>query len=166
LSATGNVYATSLFTPVVGSLAGNYLAGQILSSSILDLTGTSTISYTIGNVGLVSTSAVSFTYPSPANIAGILKTTVVYYSTENGASTVYVSYYVTDAFGRSQCSPSGVTVSLNVGAASSACSVFASAAAPYGTCSLIVNPAVFSSSASAVAVSVSLSVSSVVVQTT
>ena len=165
VSASGSIFSTSGFSPVVGNISGNYLAGQSFTSGLVDITGTSTLSYTIGSLTLASTTAVTFTYPSPAHVVGILKTPTVYYSTENGASTVFVVYSVTDSYGRSQCNPSGVSVSLIVGSASSACSVFASSAAPYGSCSLTVSPSVFSSSSVTLPVSLTLSVASVLVQT-
>ena len=167
LSNTGNVYAVSQFSPSLGNITGNYLAGQTLTTSIIDLIGTSTISYTLGSVSLPAQTVVStYTYPSPANIVGILKTSTVYAATENSASTVYVMYSVTDSFGRSQCSPASVTVSLTVGVSSSTCTVFSSPAVPTGSCSLVVSSGLFALSAVTLPVSISLTVSSVLVQTT
>jgi hypothetical protein len=100
-SATGNqAYGLSQFSPAVGNITGNYLAGQTLTSTIVDLTGSASFSYQVASVtqsGLTTT--LSYTYPPPANIAGILKTPIVYSSIENGASTVVVAYSVTDQFG-------------------------------------------------------------------
>jgi hypothetical protein len=166
LTASGNVYATAQFAPALGNLTGSYLADQIISNTFVDLTGASTVTYSVGSLALASTTSISFTYASPANIVGILKTPAVYYSTENGASSVYVRYSLTDAAGRSQCSPTSVTVVLTVGAATSACSVFSTPAAPFGSCSLAVNSVLFSTAGSTLAVSVSLLVNSVVMQTT
>ena len=91
---------------------------------------------------------------------------MVYSSSENSASTVFVSYSVTDAAGRSMCSPAGVSVRLTVGTASSACTVFSSESSPYGTCSLSVGTSSFSSLLTTLSVSISLFVSSVLVQNT
>ena len=150
---------------MVGNLttSSNSFQGQVFSNSFIDLTGTSQVNYAIGGLPTNSLS-VSFTYPSPAHITGILKTPMIFYSTENGASTVSVLYSVSDAVGRTQCSPTGVTVRLTVGTAFSACSVFASSASPYGTCTLVVAPAMFSALGSSLAVSVALSVNAAVVE--
>jgi hypothetical protein len=164
--STAYTFGGTQFSPAVGSLASHFLAGETLTNTITDFAGISSVSYKIGGVTLASTTAISFRHPSPANIVGILKTPTVYYSTENDASTVYVIYSVSDAQGRSQCDPTGVSVSLAVGTATNNCIVFSSAAAPYGSCSLTVSPAAFSSSGVSLAVSVSLLVGSVVVQTT
>ena len=153
-----------MFTPEVGSLATSQLADQALVSTIVDLSGSSSLKYSIGGLTIASTTDVSFTYPSPAQITGILKTSQVFNSVENGASTVHVVYTVADQFGRTQCSPSDVTVTLTVGTASSACFVFSSPLRPHGSCSLTVEPSTFGSSASALPVLLSLSVKSVVVQ--
>jgi hypothetical protein len=100
-AAAGNqAYGISQFYPAVGNITGNYLAGQTLTSSIVHLSSTASFSYQVGSVhqsGLTTT--VSYNYPPPANIAGILKTPTVYSSTENGASTVFVRYSVTDQLG-------------------------------------------------------------------
>ena len=161
---SGLVFATHMFTPEVGSLATSQLADQALVSTIVDLSGSSSLKYSIGGLTIASTTDVSFTYPSPAQITGILKTSQVFNSVENGASTVHVVYTVADQFGRTQCSPSDVTVTLTVGTASSACFVFSSPLRPHGSCSLTVEPSTFGSSASALPVLLSLSVKSVVVQ--
>ena len=165
LSATGSVFGTSVFTPGVGSMTNNMLAGQTLSDTIVDLTGGSIVSYQISSLSVGSTTALSHIYPSPANIVGTLKTSVVYDSTENGANTVYVVYSVTDSIGRSQCSPTGASVSMTVGSASSLCIIFTSPAVPHGTCLLVVNSAIFSFASVNLPVSLTLSVNSIVVQT-
>ena len=162
------MFAASQFTPPLGNLSGNvnYISGQTFSNTIVDVSGSSTVNYTIGSSTLGPGTFISYTYPSPTHITGIIKTPTVYNSSENAASTVYVMYSVTDAFGRSQCSPTGVSVSLSVGLASSICPVFMSPAAPYSGCWLTVNQSVFTSSGSSLPVSVSLSVNSVLVQNT
>jgi hypothetical protein len=65
--------------------------------------------------------------------------------------------------GRAQSSATGVSVSLTVGTASSECTAF-TVYNPSGTCTLTVNPTLFTSSGTSLSVSLSLSVSSVVVQ--
>jgi hypothetical protein len=165
VSASGNVYAASQFTPGVGTLTGNLLAGQTLTSDIVDVTGSSSLNFWLSGMAQSSTISVTFAYPSPANIAGILKTPKVYKSNENSANTVYVVYSVTDAQGRSQCDPSGVSVMLHVGTASAACSVFSSSQSPMSSCMLPVDSALFGTAASTQPVSVELWVNSVLVQT-
>ena len=166
LSASGSIFATSMFAPAVGYLGSHFLAGQTLTSSIIDLAGTSTLSYVIGNLSVASTTDVAFTYGPPVHIIGILKTPNVYFSTENGASTVHVLYSVSDAFGRSQCDSAGVSVSLTVGTAVASCALFSSSLAPHGRCSIIIDSSAFSFSVSTLPVFLSLSVSSALVQTT
>jgi hypothetical protein len=100
-SAAGSqAYGLEQFYPAVGNITGFYLAGQTLTSTIVDLSTTASFSFQVGTVvqsGLTTT--VSYSYPPPANITGILKTPTVYSSTENGASTVHVVYAVSDQFG-------------------------------------------------------------------
>jgi hypothetical protein len=163
LSTSGNVYATSQFAPGVGVLTDNLLAGQTLTCTILDVTGSSVVSHLLSDMALSSIS-MGFAYPSPANITGILKTPTVYKSSENGANTVHALYSVTDAQGRSQCDPSGVSVSLNVGTAQATCSVFSSSQSPMSSCMLSVDSSLFGTSASTLPVSVELWVNSVLVQ--
>ena len=164
--ASGNVFANSQFVPVVGAnlTNPNSISGQTFTDTIIDVTGSSTISYSIGNLNLAATTSITFTYPSPANISGIIKTSTIYYSTENGASTIYVMYAVTDAYGRSQCNPAGATVYLTVGSVSGACTVFSSSTAPFGTCSLTMPSSSFQCSSTVLAATLNLYVNSVAVQ--
>ena len=165
LSVLGSAYSVSQFTPGLGNL-GNSISELSFTNTVIDLTGSSSISYSIGELLLPAGTSINFVYPSPAHIAGILKTPIVYSSTENSANTVYVVYSITDAFGRTQCSPEGIAISLTVGSTSSACSIFASPLSPFSTCMLEIDSVLFSTSITTLPVSLSLSLHSTIIQNT
>ena len=99
VSSSGYVYPSTQFSPVLGNISGNFLAGQTFVSSVLDIVGSSTLTYSLGSITVGATTGVTFTFSPPANVGGIIKTPVLYDSAENSASTVSVVYYVSDSFG-------------------------------------------------------------------
>ena len=164
--SSGSLYASSYVTPDLDTSAQHsYLADQSFSATLVDFTGPAAVSYSIGGNTLPDTTVVTFAYPSPASIRGIVKTRIIFPSTENSVSTVVVVYSVSDNVGRSQCNPAGAAVSIAVGSSSGLCSLFTSPAAPYGSCSLTIDSSLFKNIRTTLPVSITLTVGSALVQT-